>query len=123
MTVAHNVFGGELELCCTSPMTGWFRDGSCKTDGRDQGLHVICAEMTEEFLRFSWERGNDLTAARPEFGFPGLKSGDRWCICASRWQEAFEAGVAPPVILESTHERSLEVCNLNDLRQHAISRA
>ncbi len=123
MDEPRNVFGGELENCCTSPMTGWFRDGCCNTDERDVGRHVVCAEMTDEFLKFSKERGNDLSTPRPEFGFPGLKAGDKWCLCAARWQEAFEEGSAPRVILEATHERALEVCDLDDLRAHAISLA
>lgn len=102
-------------------MTGWFRDGCCNTDERDRGLHVICAELTEDFLVFSKSKGNDLSTPRPEFGFPGLKPGDKWCLCAARWQEAFEAGCPPQVLLEATHEKALEVCDLNDLRAHAIS--
>ena len=123
MTKPNNVFGGELESCCTNPMTGWFRDGCCNTDERDRGLHVVCAEMTAEFLEFSKEQGNDLSTPRPEFNFPGLKAGDKWCLCAARWQEAFEAGAAPQVILEATHEKALEVCDLDDLRAFAISLA
>ncbi|MEL6543023.1 MAG: DUF2237 domain-containing protein [Myxococcota bacterium] len=123
MTKPRNVFGGELESCCTNPMTGWFRDGCCNTDERDRGLHVVCAEMTDEFLEFSKEQGNDLSTPRPEFNFPGLKAGDKWCLCAARWQEAFEAGAAPQVILEATHEKALEVCDLDDLRAFAISLA
>ena len=123
MTKPNNVFGGELESCCTNPMTGWFRDGCCNTDERDRGLHVVCAEMTAEFLEFSKEQGNDLSTPRPEFIFPGLKAGDKWCLCAARWQEAFEAGAAPQVILEATHEKALEVCDLDDLRAFAISLA
>ncbi|MEO0815028.1 MAG: DUF2237 domain-containing protein [Myxococcota bacterium] len=123
MTKPRNVFGGELESCCTNPMTGWFRDGCCNTDERDRGLHVVCAEMTDEFLQFSKEQGNDLSTPRPEFNFPGLKAGDKWCLCAARWQEAFEAGAAPQVILEATHEKALEVCDLDDLRAFAISLA
>ncbi|MEL6340258.1 MAG: DUF2237 domain-containing protein [Myxococcota bacterium] len=123
MSEPKNVFGGPLELCCTNPMTGWFRDGCCNTDERDHGLHVVCAEMTDAFLKFSRDRGNDLSTPRPEFNFPGLKAGDKWCLCASRWQEAFEAGYAPAVILEATHEKALEVCDLDDLRARAISLA
>ncbi|MEM6732203.1 MAG: DUF2237 domain-containing protein [Myxococcota bacterium] len=118
---SRNVFGGPLETCCSNPMTGWFRDGCCNTDERDRGLHVICAELTEDFLVFSKSKGNDLSTPRPEFGFPGLKPGDKWCLCAARWQEAFEAGCPPQVLLEATHEKALEVCDLNDLRAHAIS--
>ncbi|NEO27213.1 MAG: DUF2237 domain-containing protein, partial [Kamptonema sp. SIO4C4] len=109
MTDATNVLGSDLQLCCNSPMTGFYRDGFCHTGGQDFGLHVICAQMTEEFLEFTKKRGNDLSTPIPAFNFPGLKPGDRWCLCASRWQEAMEAGVAPPVILEATHARTLEV--------------
>lgn len=118
-----NVFGGPLETCCTNPMTGWFRDGCCNTDERDRGLHVVCVEVSDEFLQFSRERGNDLITPRPEFDFPGLKAGDKWCLCAARWQEAFEGGCAPRVILEATHERALEVIELADLRSFAIALA
>lgn len=123
MNESKNVLGGDLEPCCTDPMTGWFRDGCCNTDERDAGLHVICAEMTAEFLEFSRKKGNDLVTPRPDFGFPGLMPGDKWCLCAARWQEAFEADCAPPVLLEATHARALEVCELEDLRLHAISLA
>lgn len=115
-----NVFGGELETCCAKPMTGFYRDGCCRTGTDDSGLHVICAEMTEEFLDFSKSRGNDLTVPNPEFEFPGLKPGDRWCLCALRWKEALEAGVAPPVALVSTHESALKVVPIKDLKKYAI---
>ncbi|HEX9830302.1 MAG TPA: DUF2237 domain-containing protein [Thermodesulfobacteriota bacterium] len=115
-----NVFGGELETCCVKPMTGFYRDGCCRTSPEDSGLHVICAEMTEEFLDFSKSRGNDLTVPNPEFEFPGLKPGDRWCLCALRWKEALEAGVAPPVALVSTHESALKVVPIKDLKKYAI---
>ena len=115
-----NVFGGELETCCVKPMTGFYRDGCCRTGPEDSGLHVICAEMTEEFLDFSKSGGNDLTVPNPEFEFPGLKPGDRWCLCALRLKEALEAGVAPPVALVSTHESALKVVPIKDLKKYAI---
>ena len=115
-----NVFGGKLETCCAKPMTGFYRDGCCRTGPEDSGLHVICAEMTEEFLDFSKSRGNDLTVPNPEFEFPGLKAGDRWCLCALRWKEALEAGAAPPVVLASTHESALKVVPIKDLKKYAI---
>lgn len=101
-------------------MTGFFRDGSCKTCEEDRGVHTVCARVTEEFLDFSRANGNDLSTPRPEFGFPGLKPGDRWCLCAGRWKQALDAGMAPPVILESTHEATLEIVDLAELREHAI---
>ena len=118
--MAKNVLGTDLELCCTSPVTGFYRDGVCNTGAGDVGVHVICAQMTEEFLEFSVSRGNDLVTPVPEFAFPGLRPGDRWCLCAARWKEALEAGVAPPVLLESTHISAIEFVNLEDLQAHAI---
>ena len=118
MPNGRNVIGGRLEICCTSPMTGFFRTGRCETGPEDLGAHVVCAEVTEEFLDFSRSRGNDLTAPMP--GFPGLRPGDRWCLCAARWQEAFDAGVAPPAVLSATHERALEVVSLDDLMRNAL---
>ena len=115
-----NVLGGRLEPCSTSPRTGFYRDGCCNTGPEDLGLHVVCAQMTDEFLAFSAEHGNDLSTPAPEYGFPGLRAGDRWCICASRWREAFEAGLAPPVVLSATHEETLAVIALADLKQHAV---
>ena len=117
-----NIFGEEMDACCFDPLTGWRRDGYCNTDDFDHGSHVVCCEVTEAFLKFSKERGNDLSTPRPEFNFPGLKEGDRWCLCAMRWQEAFEAGVAPRVFLESCHQKALEFANLEDLEQHAMHR-
>lgn len=117
---ATNVLGGELETCCTSPMTGFYRDGTCNTGGGDFGAHVVCAQMTAEFLEFSKARGNDLSTPVPEFQFPGLKPGDRWCVCASRWQEALEAGVAPPVLLAATHASALEYSSSADLKQYGL---
>lgn len=121
MNQARNVLGQELEMCCTSPMTGFYRDGACRTGGGDLGAHVVCAQMTEEFLQFTRSRGNDLSTPIPAFNFPGLKAGDRWCLCASRWKEALDANMAPPVILESTHMSALEYVSLDDLKQHAIA--
>lgn len=115
----RNVIGGVLEPCSTDPMTGFFRDGCCRTGRGDVGVHVVCARVTEEFLAWSKLRGNDLTTPRPEFEFPGLKPGDRWCLCAARWKEAFDAGRAPAVVLEATHESALEFLDLADLRAHA----
>lgn len=119
-TKARNVLGGELVVCGTSPMTGWTRSGCCETGPEDLGSHTICTQVTAEFLQFSREMGNDLSTPRPEYGFPGLKPGDRWCVCAARWQEALEAGCAPPVLLAATHERALEVVSFDDLRAHGL---
>ncbi|NDJ16251.1 DUF2237 family protein [Myxacorys almedinensis] len=121
MTQGKNVLGGTLEVCCTSPMTGYYRDGVCSTGAGDVGIHVVCAQVTEEFLEFSKVRGNDLITPVPMFDFPGLKPGDRWCLCASRWKEALDAGVAPPVVLESTHAAAVEYMSLDELKQHAIA--
>ena len=115
-----NVFGEELETCSLSPMTGFFRDGCCRSDDQDLGMHVVCTEVTEEFLEFSKSAGNDLSTPRPEFDFPGLKPGDRWCVCALRWKEAMDNGAAPPVILASTHESVLEVISIEDLKRHSL---
>ena len=115
-----NVLGGELESCCTAPMTGYFRDGYCHTDDSDQGSHTVCVRVTEEFLAFSKRTGNDLSTPHPEFGFPGLRPGDKWCLCVTRWEDAFLAGVAPRVMLTSTHERALDVVELNELKAFAL---
>lgn len=115
----RNVLGGVLEPCSTDPMTGFFRDGCCRTGRGDVGVHVVCAQVTEEFLAYSKAKGNDLSTPRPEFDFPGLRPGDRWCLCASRWKDALDAGMAPPVVLESTHEAALEFLDLEDLQAHA----
>ena len=117
--MARNVLGGELESCGTDPMTGFYRDGCCETGAEDGGVHTVCAVVTAEFLEFSVGVGNDLTKPGP--GFPGLRPGDRWCLCASRWAEAREAGVAPPVVLEATHARTLEWVDLADLQRAATS--
>ncbi|MBX6743506.1 MAG: DUF2237 domain-containing protein [Acetobacteraceae bacterium] len=115
-----NVLGGPLLPCSVAPLTGFFRDGCCNTGPEDLGLHVVCVEVTAEFLTFSRIAGNDLTTPIPEYGFPGLKPGDRWCLCAARWEEARRAGIAPPVLLEATHVAALEVCSLDDLKAHAL---
>lgn len=116
---ARNVLGGALAICSTAPMTGWYRDGCCHTDANDNGRHVVCARVTAEFLEFSAGAGNDLVTPRPEYGFPGLKPGDRWCLCAARWEEARQAGVAPDVVLEATHAKALETTALGHLQAHA----
>jgi uncharacterized protein (DUF2237 family) len=116
---ARNVFGGELSGCCDSPATGFYRDGYCHTGPQDIGSHTVCAKVTQEFLDFSLQRGNDLVTPHPEFDFPGLKPGDRWCVCVARWREAFEAGAAPQVLLTATHEKALEVVTLDQLKRHA----
>lgn len=122
-STARNVLGTPLQTCSTSPVTGFYRNGCCDTGAGDFGVHTVCAVMTAEFLLFSRSRGNDLTTPHPEFGFPGLKPGDRWCLCAARWKEAFDAGMAPQVVLESTHMATLEFVDLDDLKAHAASRA
>ena len=121
MTLARNVLGGELLPCSYDPLTGFYRDGCCETGPDDHGTHVVCARVTAAFLEFSRERGNDLSTPRPEYRFAGLKPGDRWCLCALRWKEAYEAGVAPPVILECTHARALEFVTLAQLQSAALS--
>ncbi|MFP4095195.1 MAG: DUF2237 family protein [Cyclobacteriaceae bacterium] len=113
---AKNVLGEPLQMCCSQPKTGFYRDGYCHTGPEDAGTHVVCAEMTDEFLEYTKGQGNDLSTPMPAFGFPGLKAGDKWCLCASRWREAFKAGVAPPVVLESTHEKALEFVSLEELK-------
>ena len=119
MTVPRNVLGVPLAICCDDPVTGYYRDGRCRTGHEDTGVHVVCARMTPEFLEFSASRGNDLVTPLPRYGFPGLVPGDRWCLCAARWKEALQAGVAPPVILEATHIAALEYVSLADLVAHA----
>lgn len=116
--MAQNVVGTELESCSTDPMTGWFRNGCCDTGPGDMGVHTVCARVTEEFLEFSKAAGNDLSTPNPQHGFPGLVPGDQWCLCAPRWQEAFEAGAAPKVVLEATHVGTLEWASLGDLKAH-----
>ena len=116
-----NVYGKELETCCDSPKTGFFRNGMCDTCKEDLGVHTVCILATEEFLVFSKGAGNDLSTPRPEFNFPGLKPGNRWCLCAMRWKEAYEQGKAPPVFLESTHEATLKLVDFNIMQQYAVN--
>ncbi|HEX9389816.1 MAG TPA: DUF2237 domain-containing protein [Usitatibacteraceae bacterium] len=118
---ALNVLGNALVACCTSPVTGFYRDGYCHTGPQDRGSHTVCVRLSAEFLAFSKRTGNDLSTPRPEYGFAGLKPGDKWCVCVSRWEEAFLAGVAPPVVLEATHERALEVVTLDELQAYALT--
>lgn len=120
---AKNVLGTELQMCSMDPVTGFYRDGCCNTGAGDDGVHVVCAEMTEDFLAFSKARGNDLSTPMPDYHFPGLNPGDRWCLCAQRWQEAFKAGMAPKVALTSTHMSALEFCDLKDMQDHATDDA
>ncbi|MCF7983777.1 MAG: DUF2237 domain-containing protein [Thiohalocapsa sp.] len=120
MSEFKNVLGERLEVCSESPLTGFTRSGVCETGPQDLGSHTVCTRVTAEFLEYSKARGNDLTTPVPEFDFPGLKPGDRWCVCAARWQEALDAGCAPRVALRATHERALEVCSLADLKRHAV---
>ena len=115
-----NVLGTELVVCGTDPMTGFYRDGCCNTGAQDAGLHVVCVEVSAQFLEFSKSRGNDLTTANPMYQFPGLLTGDRWCLCAARWKEAYDAGVAPPVHLAACHMSTLEFASLEQLQEHAI---
>jgi uncharacterized protein (DUF2237 family) len=115
-----NVLGGELQVCCNDPMTGFYRDGYCRTGPDDVGRHTVCILATDEFLAFSKNAGNDLSTPRPEFAFPGLKEGDKWCLVAMRWQQALEAGMAPQVYLEATHESALEIISLEDLKSYAV---
>jgi uncharacterized protein (DUF2237 family) len=114
-----NVFGEIVITCSNDPVTGYFRDGCCNTEELDFGMHTVCAVMTDEFLAYSKAVGNDLSTPRPEWAFPGLKSGDRWCLCAMRWKEAYDAGMAPKVVLEATNEKTLELIALKDLISHA----
>lgn len=122
MTETKNVLGEKLALCCSAPVTGFYRDGFCQTGDRDRGVHVICAEVTDDFLAYTKAQGNDLSTPAPMFNFVGLKSGDRWCLCASRWKEALAAGVAPPVDLSATHEAALKIVSLTELQQNALSK-
>jgi uncharacterized protein (DUF2237 family) len=125
---ARNVLGGALQPCSPpgvsgAPLTGFYRTGCCETGPEDRGSHTVCAVMTEAFLAFTRAQGNDLSTPRPEYGFPGLQPGDRWCLCAGRWAEALAAGQAPAVVLEATHELALAACDLDDLRRHAATPA
>lgn len=119
----RNVYGEPLRTCSERPLTGFFRTGCCHTGPDDRGLHTVCVEVTADFLAFSKARGNDLSTPKPEFDFPGLKPGDRWCLCAARWQEALDADKAPRVVLRATHESALEDCSLADLKKYAIDLA
>ncbi len=119
MTADKNVIGETLQPCGLDPKTGYLRSGACETGPMDRGSHTVCAEVTDKFLIFTKAMGNDLSSPVPEYDFPGLKPGDRWCLCALRWKEAMEAGVAPRVVLEATHERALDVILLADLERHA----
>ncbi len=119
LTEPRNVLGGPLVLCCTEPLTGFYRDGKCRTGHGDTGVHVVCTRVTKEFLDFSLRRGNDLIHPVPRYGFSGLVPGDRWCLCAARWKEALAGGVAPPVILAATHIAALEYVGLEDLIAYA----
>lgn len=120
-SVRTNVLGGKLTACCLAPMTGFYRDGYCRTGPGDTGLHTVCVRVTAEFLAFSRSRGNDLSTPMPGYLFPGLRPGDQWCLCVTRWQEALDAGAAPAVVLEATHVSALEFVSLEDLRRHAFS--
>ena len=117
---ARNVLGGELKPCSTDPLTGFFRNGCCETGADDIGMHTVCAVMTAEFLAFSKAMGNDLSTPRPEYGFVGLEPGDRWCLCAPRWKEALDAGAAPQLVLDATHEETLAIVTLGVLKDHAV---
>ncbi|MCF6442649.1 DUF2237 domain-containing protein [Pseudoalteromonas luteoviolacea] len=117
---AKNVLGGDLEVCCIDPLTGFMRDGYCNTNDMDHGTHVVCAIVTAEFLAFTKARGNDLSTPAPQYQFPGLKPGDGWCLCALRWKEAYIAGFAPPVKLSATHEKVLEYIDLDVLKEFSI---
>lgn len=112
-----NVLGAALQSCSTEPLTGFYRDGYCRTGSNDRGIHVVCAEVTETFLAYTKSKGNDLSSAAPQYGFPGLQPGDRWCLCATRWSEAKQAGTAPPVILSATSDKSLDKLSLSDLQK------
>jgi uncharacterized protein (DUF2237 family) len=120
LPVQRNVFGEPLSACSNNPLTGFFRDGCCNTSEQDFGSHTVCAVMTDEFLAYSKSAGNDLSTPVPAYAFPGLKEGDRWCLCAARWQQAFEAGKAPKIVLSATNERALEFVSLADLKRFAI---
>jgi uncharacterized protein (DUF2237 family) len=119
-TADRNVLGDPLIPCSTDPMTGFYRDGCCRSGDDDHGVHSVCCVMTDDFLAFSKAVGNDLSTPRPQWGFPGLNAGDRWCLCAARWRQADEAGMAPKVVLAATHVRTLDICELDRLRAHAI---
>ena len=115
-----NILGTNLEVCCTNPLTGYYRDGVCRTSEQDTGTHTVCAIVTTEFLEYSKSRGNDLMTSAPHFDFPGLKAGDKWCLCALRWKEAYEAGVAPKIVLHATHKNVLKIIELDTLLPFAV---
>ena len=119
-TKQTNIYGDLIEECCSNPITGFYRDGFCRTDELDRGLHVVCAKVTDEFLNFSKSRGNDLSTPRPEFNFPGLKDGDSWCLCAERWKEAYECGFAPKIYLNRTNKKALSVIDIDILKDFAL---
>lgn len=119
---AKNILGNELEKCCSCPPTGFFRDGFCNTSNLDLGAHVVCAQVTDDFLIYSKARGNDLITARPEYNFPGLKQGDFWCLCSLRWRESYDAGCAPPIVPEASHEKTLEHISLEVLMKNTVDR-
>lgn len=121
MATAKNVLGGPLKTCSTEPLTGFYRNGCCDTGADDVGLHLVCTQVTCEFLQHQRSVGNDLSTPMPEYGFPGLKPGDRWCVCVQRWNQSYEAGVIGPVVLESTHMATLEFVDLEVLQQHAVT--
>lgn len=116
-----NVLGGELKSCCTDPMTGFYRDGYCRTGADDTGRHTVCILATDDFLAFSKSAGNDLSTPMPQYAFPGLQEGDKWCLCMLRWREALNAGMAPQVFLDATHEAALTIVSLEDLKRHAVN--
>ena len=116
-----NIHGKPLELCSQDPLTGFFRNGCCDTDNHDRGLHTVCVILTDEFLKFSLEVGNDLSTPRPEFDFPGLKPGQKWCLCANRWLEAYESGVAPPIITESTNIKTLDIIDFETIALYSLN--
>ena len=116
-----NIHGRPLELCSQDPLTGFFRNGCCDTDNHDRGLHTVCVILTDEFLKFSLEVGNDLSTPRPEFDFPGLKPGQKWCLCANRWLEAYESGVAPPIITESTNIKTLDIIDFETIALYSLN--
>lgn len=123
MATAKNVLGGPLQSCSIKPLTGFYRNGCCDTGIDDVGLHLVCTQVTSEFLAHQREIGNDLSTPYPAYGFPGLRPGDRWCVCVQRWKESMEAGMAAPVVLESTHVSTLEFVDLEDLQRHAVTQA
>lgn len=122
MSALLNVLQQPLEICSQSPLTGFYRDGNCRTDAKDHGSHTVCAQVSQEFLEFTRQQGNDLSTPLPAYGFPGLVPGDRWCLCANRWLEAYRADVAPPVYLQATHNRTLEIVDLDILLEYAIDK-